>query len=100
MSSCYKLRALSMDDYDAMVGVEEALIERLPAGSEIDGHDVGSGEINIFIHTNDPARTFEEVRSVLCHHEVWANIRAAYRHLEATEYIVIRPKWLTVFEIT
>jgi hypothetical protein len=91
--------ASSIDDYDAMIEMEEALIEKLTDHSEVDGHDSGSGEMNIFILTTEPMRAFEEVKSVLCHHDLWPKVRAAYRHPEATEYTVIWPRGLRKFEI-
>jgi hypothetical protein len=39
----------SIPDYEAIVALETALIDALPDGSQIDGHDAGSGEMNIFI---------------------------------------------------
>lgn len=40
--------ASSIKDYDAMIEAENALIENLSAANDVDGHDVGSGEVNIF----------------------------------------------------
>ncbi len=57
--------ASAIQDYDTLIAVENALIDALPEGSEVDGHDSGSGEINIFIYTNEPVRVFDELRSTL-----------------------------------
>lgn len=46
--------AHSLDDYDETLGVEELLIAKLTAESEVDGHDFGGGGTNIFVATNDP----------------------------------------------
>jgi ABC-type uncharacterized transport system substrate-binding protein len=64
--------------------IETMLIEKLAPGNEVDGHDVGSGEVNIFIFTEEPMRTFEEIKSLLGRHDVWPLVRVAHRHLEAT----------------
>jgi hypothetical protein len=91
--------ASSIDDYDEMVDIERTLIEKLAPGNEVDGHDAGSGEVNIFIFTEEPMRTFEEIKSLLGRHHVWPLARVAYRHLEATEYTPIWPKGLTEFDV-
>ena len=48
-----QFRGDSLDDFDAMVALEEELTEELGDSADVDGHDVGSGETNIFIYTSD-----------------------------------------------
>jgi hypothetical protein len=55
----------SLDDFDAMVALEGELIETLSDAAKVDGHDVGSGETNIFILTSDPEATFSLTKPVL-----------------------------------
>ena len=52
-------------DYDDMVELEEWLLDQLPGDSEVDGHDVGSGEVNLFIITDSPEHAFRSIRSAL-----------------------------------
>ena len=40
--------AHSLNDYDEMIAVEDYLIAKLSEQSEVDGHDFGKGETNIF----------------------------------------------------
>jgi len=47
-----QLPASSIRDYDEMVEIEEAIITDLGNFGKVDGHDVGSGEMNIFIFTD------------------------------------------------
>ncbi len=75
-----------------MVGVEELLIAKLTAQSEIDGHDFGGGGTNIFVDTDDPRRAFEEIKSILSEHSLWSDARIAYRHVDGTEYHVLWPQ--------
>src|SRR5438309_880897 len=72
----------SIRDYDVMVGFETALIDALRDGSEIDGHDAGSGEMNIFISTDRPAEAFAELKVALVAHDLFTDIRVAYRSRE------------------
>ena len=46
--------ASSIEDFDQLIEIEEMLESTLGNLHEVDGHDFGSGEMNIFIHTNDP----------------------------------------------
>jgi hypothetical protein len=58
---------------EAIAEIEDALAECLAGQSRIDGHDVGLGEINIFIVTSDPQRAFDQVQPVLERCELWAD---------------------------
>jgi hypothetical protein len=89
--------AHSSGDYDEMIGVEELLIAKLAAQNEVDGHDFGVGEANIFLLTDDPRRAFEEIKSILSGHSLWPDARIAYRHMDGTEYHVLWPRGAKAF---
>src|SRR5689334_16024223 len=89
----------SVDDYDSMISIENSLIEGLPNDSDVDGHDVGSGQINIFIRTDSPMKTFEDVRQIIKNSDAWFDIRIAYRDVEASDYTVLWPRGLKEFRI-
>lgn len=89
----------SMEDYNSMIGVEELLTSSLPRGSIVDGHDVGSGETNIFIETDDPQRSFEAVKSVLGSRDTWSTVRIAYRGSKGDKYTILWPNNLRDFEV-
>lgn len=57
-----------MQEFDELVVLEDLLVETLPLGSEVDAHDLGRGEFNIFILTDQPEQTFHaaEQRIQLC----------------------------------
>ena len=92
--------ASSIEDYDAMVSVEDLLIEELPNGSDVDGHDGGSGQINIFIQTDNPEKTFEEVKVILEDRAEWPNIRIAYREIGRSKYVIVWPNNLMEFDVS
>jgi hypothetical protein len=46
--------AHAIEDFDRLVEVEETLVERLSERHDVDGHDMGAGEMNMFIHTEHP----------------------------------------------
>ncbi|MBZ5660229.1 MAG: ABC transporter [Acidobacteriia bacterium] len=91
--------ALSMDDYDDMIAVEDLLIGNWTRRSKVDGHDFGASEANIFILTNDPRRAFEEMRGILSKHKIWAKARIAYRLIDAEKYYVLWPPGATTFDV-
>jgi len=87
-----QFRGDSLADYDAMVGLEDRLVEDLGHSAKVDGHDCGSGETNIFIFTSDPSATFLRVRQALQREGQLDVVTAAYRDVEGGSYTVIWPE--------
>jgi len=52
----------SRNDLEALLALEDRLIGSLEPEHVVDGHDVGSGEGNIFIHSDNPSAAFELAR--------------------------------------
>jgi len=82
----------SLQDLDAIATLEDELIELLGDLADVDGHDVGSGESNIFIFTSDPVATFDRARAVLERRQHLQKVTAAYREVEGEDYTVIWPE--------
>jgi hypothetical protein len=89
----------SLNEYDTMIGIENLLIEKLTDKSKVDGHDAGSGETNIFIYTDNPQRTLDEITRLLSGHTLWPEMRIAHRQDDGTEYTALKPKGLTGFSV-
>jgi hypothetical protein len=91
----------SMEDLDAVVALEDALIAELPGSlADVDGHDSGSGEANIFILTSQPIETFERAHAIVSGSSGLARVlRAAYRRLDAEQYAVLWPPGGTTFAV-
>lgn len=86
-------------DLDWIAEVEERLDDALSEGY-VDGHDIGSGELNLFIHVNDLQNTFSIVKTILEEEGVnLKNVTIAYREISAEGYIVLWPKDLEEFKI-
>jgi len=83
---------LTLADFDAMVALEDDLTEQLGDSEDVDGHDIGSGETNIFIFTSDPTATFRRARPVLESRQQLQAVTAAYREVEGESYTVIWPE--------
>lgn len=48
-----------------LLAVEETIRQGLGPIGLVDGHDIGAGEMNVFIHTDDPTGTFEKTMSLI-----------------------------------
>jgi hypothetical protein len=90
-----QFRGDSLADYDAMVALENDLIAELGHSADVDGHDVGSGETNIFIITDDPLKTFRLSKAVLERKQRLEAVTAAYRRLDGENYTTIWPEGAT-----
>ncbi|ADW68057.1 hypothetical protein [Granulicella tundricola] len=95
-----QFEAHELEDYDHLVALEDLLIERLPRGAKVDGHDMGAEEFNLFILTSNPTELFEQVKSVVSDRFPDQNFKAAYRALTSEQYIVVWPPGLQHFEIS
>jgi hypothetical protein len=91
---------LRPNEFDSFLAIEELLAEELVDGSEVDGHDVGPNEFNIFIFTDNPLSTFKQVQEIIAQNKFWERIRAAYREADGTAYSIIWPKGLGEFKVT
>ena len=87
------------EDIDAIAEMEDRLDESL-VDAEVDGHDIGSGEINIFIHTNNPVNTLKAVEQLLDAEQIdMAYIKIAYREIGTDKYIPLWPVDLADFSV-
>lgn len=90
----------SYRDFDWITDLEDRLTEFL-IDTEVDGHDIGSDEVNIFIHTNNPVNIFQIVKSILEEDGVDLDIiKVAYREISGDRYIPLWPANLVDFKIT
>ena len=78
-------------DFDAMVSLEDEIQQIVEPIAEVDGHDVGSGETNIFILTADPVATFERAAPLLSNASLLDKVRVAYRELRFDDFTVLWP---------
>ena len=82
---------------DSLVALEDELIASLD-DADVDGHDVGSGEANIFLFTESPQRTFSVIRDLLNEDQL-KNVKAAYTTPESDDYTILWPSDLTEFDV-
>jgi len=82
----------NLPHFDQLIAIEDSLIAAIGEYGEVDGHDAGAAECNIFIETHEPMNCFDVLRSV-CGRESWfAALTAGYRRLDEQAY---NPLWPT-----
>lgn len=89
----------SIKDLDDLIGIEDTLSEKMSEENEVDGHDAGVGEMNIFIQTEDPKKAFDEIKHILGSKDFWIDARVAYREITGSNYTAIWPENLTSFKV-
>jgi len=94
-----QLPASSIKDYDAMIELEDAISAHLGEAGVVDGHDAGAGEMNIFIHTNEPERVFENVRTLLETRSLMSRVRVAFREFGSDTFVILHPRDAEDFSI-
>jgi hypothetical protein len=79
-------------DLDALVALENEIVDVLGSTGEVDGHDIGSGEGNIFVLTDRPVEAFSQIRSLLAERRLLTSARVAYRNAGGERYTVLWPE--------
>ena len=87
------------DDFNRLVSWEDAIIAHLATTAEVDGHDMGAGEFNIFIYTDDPSGTFRRIQGLPETRLLSASMMVAYRPIDGDEYVVLWPRDSARFNI-
>ena len=90
--------ANDIKDYDALLEIENRIIATLGNVGEVDGHDMGSGEMNIFVHTDFPKLAFERIKSTLGTDSSF-EFKAAYRDIGKDDFTILHPQTLRHFRI-
>jgi hypothetical protein len=88
----FQFKGESLADFDMMVSLEEKMIDQIGNLGEVDGHDMGHGEINIFVITEEPLAAFLPMKSVLENLNLLSEVRVAYRNIESESFIVVWPE--------
>jgi hypothetical protein len=87
----FPLTDATADDFDKLLMIESQLELALREKHQVDGHDIGTGEMNIFIFTNEPNETFELAKKTLSEKD-FTFMTAAFRDMNGDKYSVIWPE--------
>ena len=79
-------------DFKALISMEGRVDTALGRYASVDGHDFGSGEMNIFIETDRPTETFADAANALREGPRWGTGR--YGMGSSTRFSGRRPKVL------
>ena len=96
----FKIGGESADGLGLLDALEEKLEEIDDERALFDGHDIGSGEVNFFIMTNEPNGTFARLRLLLEGDGLLNRSEIAYRELDGEEFTALWPPGLKRFEVT
>jgi len=94
-----QMPGVTVEDFDRLIAIEEAVQESVGDLGDVDGHDMGAGEMNIFVLTDSPSECFQrmaaspEVRAVL------TDLKAAYRDIDGADYTAIYPHAGIAFKV-
>ena len=94
-----QIKPATSDDFNRLVSWEIALTEYLATSAEVDGHDLGAGEFNIFILTDDPSATFRSIQDLTVTRSLMPSMVAAFRPIDDDGYVVLWPNDATKFNI-
>jgi hypothetical protein len=87
-------------DYDWLIDIEQKIENLLPDSAEVDGHDMGSDEMNLFIVAESPNDAFERILSSLPELKTRPGYRAAFRDsYGSSNYTVLWPEGVTHFSV-
>src|ERR1041385_8529897 len=81
----------SLNDFDELIALEETLTKKLAAVAKVDGHDFGSGEMNIFIFTEEPEQSFQRIKPTLASRGNFDSVIAAYGETTGEDYTILWP---------
>ena len=87
-------------DFDSMIRTEDALCQGLSEPHEVDGHDSGTGQTNIFVATDAPQSALPEIKTILQAEGRWDGVRIAFRPGYGDGYSVLWPESLREFQVT
>ena len=76
--------------FDDLVRLEDRLDALVDSG-EVDGHDLGSNEANIFIVTANPRATLDACLPVIGEADLLAKLSAGYRLVDGDAYSRVWP---------
>jgi hypothetical protein len=85
--------------FDKLIEMEDLIRKHFDQEADIDGHDIGSGEMNIFIYTNFPEDLLKKILVLPELQTEISEMKAAYRKIHGNIYTCMWPTTLKSFNI-
>src|SRR5215467_585810 len=82
-----------------LIALEDAVTAGIGDLGTVDGHDMGSGEMNIFVFSDEPDRAFERIKAIPKVARNRRKLKAGYRNIDGDEYTPIYPEGLKQFSV-
>lgn len=79
------------ESLDELFAFETRIIDSIPRICKVDGHDIGSGTINIYVFTGAPLAAFKQFRKYLGTKKIEKNLRVSYRETNGDSYVNLWP---------
>lgn len=92
-----KFSASVIEDYDRLVLLEDSIAEVLEDVGIVDGHDAGSGEMNIFVLADNPKAVFNRIEPHFKTRGLLSSLEVAFRKLDGEDFTVLFPPGLAEF---
>lgn len=81
----------SLEDEEFLAAIHDELQEAIGESATLDGHDTTAREINLFVVTPDPRRSFRRLKAVLDSRGIVHGVSAAYRLVGGVQFTSIWP---------
>ena len=95
----FQWSASSEAHYRLLLAIEETIRQGLGPIGLVDGHDIGAGEMNVFIHTDDRKGAFEKTMSLIQGKYDLKELMVGYRNFEDDDYTPVFPPGPSVFRV-
>jgi hypothetical protein len=82
-----------------LIAREESIGESIGDLAAVDGHDIGSGQMNIFLFTENPQRAFKRIKVMPSAANHMFNRKIGYREVGEDEYTLLYPEGLRQFAV-
>jgi hypothetical protein len=98
----FQFEAHTIKDFDSLIELETFLIEALASerNAVVDGHDFGSGEFNIFVHTEAPRDLCGKIGDLVGHRHPDLPFSAGFRAFDEDSYTALWPPSLISFTVS
>jgi hypothetical protein len=98
-ATCLPVACFVRGELSPVVGHRGTIRQGLGAIGLVDGHDIGAGEMNVFIHSDDRKGTFGKAMSLIQGKYDLKELIVGYRNFEHDDYTPVFPPGLTVFRV-
>jgi hypothetical protein len=89
----------SSSDGVGLLSIEGLIEKAIGELGVVDGHDIGSGEMNVFVHTTNPRSAFEKAKRLLFLMGHLPEMKAGSRDFDEDDYTPIWPAELDQFAV-